>query len=191
MQITETTSFNELFEGSYKKVRDYARSLCRNPSDAEDITQEAFIRAFRFLHTFDNRSSIDAWLIRIARNQYLDSVRRSRRRVQTVSMEAEASEATLRDERDYGFTPESVFANFTHDSELAQVLDEMELSQKILLQIIAIEQYPYTEVAEKLDLPVCTVKSRYSKALKEARKKYHALTNKSKIDHMNVSFAHA
>jgi len=189
MELTETTTFNELFDGSYKKVKDYAKSVCKNPSDAEDITQEAFIRAFRFLHTFDNRSSIDAWLIRIARNQYLDSVRRSRRRVQTISIESDTSESTLRDERDFGYTSESLFANFTQDSDLAQAIEQLEMPQRILLQLIAIEQHPYTEVAQKLDIPVCTVKSRYSRALKEARKGYQALTNKSKIDRMNAGYA--
>ena len=172
MEKTEQNTFERLFKTSYKKTTEYIKFLCRNHSDAEDLTQETYVRAFRSYHTFDHRSSFDSWVMTIARNQYLDSLRRKNCRVQTVSVEANNLEGSFNQIPDQSLTPEALALQAEPDPDIATMINKLDESHRLLLQWIAIEEQTYSEVAMKLQIPVRTVMSKYSRALKEARNKY-------------------
>ena len=75
-------------ERSYKKVFNLAYRLSGNRADAEDLTQEAFYRAFRRYESFEGDRPFENWIFRIVTRLYLDLKRARRRRVTTVSSDA-------------------------------------------------------------------------------------------------------
>ena len=78
---TQSESFAELYERSFPRVYAYVASLLRDRSAAEDVTSQAFERAYRKRRSYrPTRGSIDAWLFGIARNAALDELRKRKRR---------------------------------------------------------------------------------------------------------------
>jgi len=86
-------SFESLYERSFPKVYAYVASLLRDRSAAEDVTAQAFERAYRKRRSYRrSRGSVDAWLFGIARNAALDELRKRRRR---ASLEADPEDSSL------------------------------------------------------------------------------------------------
>lgn len=172
MATISAATFDQLFSLHYKRVRNYVMSLCGNSSDAEDITQDAFIRAFRLYDTFDQRSPVEVWLKVIARNQYLSSLRRRRSRVTIVCADKDGFEDPLERTPAREISPEEMVIRKGPDPVLAASLSQLSRSDQLILKLIAVEERPYAEVALELGVPLGTVKSRYSRLLKVARSKY-------------------
>ena len=82
---TETIRFNELMNETYRKVYNMAFRLSGSRPDAEDLTQEAYYRAYRSFGDFEGDRPFENWIFRIVTRLYLDLLRNRRRRVQTVS----------------------------------------------------------------------------------------------------------
>ena len=77
----EESRFNDLMEATYRKVYNMAYRLSGNRSDAEDLTQEAYFRAYRSFHDFEGDRPFENWIFRIVTRLFLDLVR-SRRAVE-------------------------------------------------------------------------------------------------------------
>jgi RNA polymerase sigma-70 factor (ECF subfamily) len=84
----DTDAFGELVERYTPRIYTHLIRLTRNREEAEDLTQETFIKAFRFLASFDTTRSFRNWLYRIASNTGLNALRARRRRGQSVSLDA-------------------------------------------------------------------------------------------------------
>src|ERR1700730_15154273 len=80
-----TSKFNGLMEATYRKVYNMAYRLTGNRTDAEDLTQEAYFRAFRSFEDYEGDRPFENWIFRIVTRLFLDLLRNRRRRVQTVS----------------------------------------------------------------------------------------------------------
>jgi len=172
MALISAATFDQLFSIHYKRVRNYVMSLCGNSSDAEDITQDAFIRAYRLYETFDQRSPFEVWIKVIARNQYLSLLRRRRSRVTTITPEGEGFEDPMDRAPAKDISPEEILIRKETDPILAASLSQLSSSDQMILKMIAVEERPYADVAIQLGVPLGTVKSRYSRLLKVARSKY-------------------
>jgi RNA polymerase sigma-70 factor (ECF subfamily) len=83
-QAQDDTAFDQIVRLYADRIYNYVRRMVGNPQDAEDITQEVFLRAYQGLSQFDGRASFSTWLFRIATNLCIDHKRRQNRRVQTV-----------------------------------------------------------------------------------------------------------
>jgi RNA polymerase sigma-70 factor (ECF subfamily) len=81
----DETTFASLFDRHRKELRVHCYRMVGNLDEAEDLVQEAFVRAWRGRTQFEGRSTVRAWLYRIATNACLDAIKRSRRRVRTVA----------------------------------------------------------------------------------------------------------
>src|SRR5579862_2641074 len=87
----QSSEFNRLMEGSYRKVYDMAYRLSGNRSDAEDLTQEAFFRAYRSFGSYEGGRPFENWIFRIVTHLFLDLLRTRRRRVEAVSYDEPVS----------------------------------------------------------------------------------------------------
>ena len=184
MATINAAAFDQLFSIHYKRVRNYVMSLCGNSSDADDITQDAFIRAYRLYDTFDQRSPFEVWLKVIARNQYLSMLRRRRSRVTTITPEGEGYDDPMARAAAKDISPEEILLRKEPDPVLAASLSQLSGSDQLILKMIAVEERPYADVAVHLGVPLGTVKSRYSRLLKVARSKYTSV-------HLQREFANA
>src|SRR5687767_13128510 len=81
----EQARFNELMEATYRKVFNMAYRLVGNRPDAEDLTQEAYYRAYRSFHDYEGDRPFENWIFRIVTRLFLDLLRNRRRRVKAVS----------------------------------------------------------------------------------------------------------
>lgn len=134
------------------RLRRFAHGLCRNTSDADDLTQMTIERALLSRNQFQAGTRLDSWLFRIMRNQWIDTAR-SRGRKAAFEAPPEAG-ATV------GFDPRPV-VEATIDLKIAMAaMDRLPDDQREVVALILVEGLGYRETAELLDLPIGTVSSR-------------------------------
>ena len=138
-----------------------ALGVLRNRDDAEDVAQEAFLRAYQSFSRLRDRDRFRAWLVRIAWRLALDRIRATRRREsrETLVMREEMNSPPR--------TVEDVRASREFEQRLARAMDELPEKLRVVLALAAIEGHDIGEIGRLLDLPEGTVKSR----LFHARKK--------------------
>ena len=139
-----------------------ARWLCRSPSDADDIVQEAFMRAYRAFDSLRN-SDARAWLLAIVRNCHLSALAERRRRAyEPLTEEHEALPPLAH--ADPPPDPES--ASIGHDEArlLARLIAALPEEQREVLLLREVEDMSYREIAAVAQVPIGTVMSRLARA---------------------------
>lgn len=131
-----------------------AQGVLRNRADAEDVAQEALLRAYQKFHRLRDVTRFRAWLVRMTFRLALDRWRSARRR------ERRETEWARPDLRPPTPTTEEVAAANAFQARLEKALDELPERFRLVLLLAAIEGYTLAEVAEMLGVPVGTVKSR-------------------------------
>ncbi len=173
-QANDRAAFNEIVLRYKGKVFNYISRMIHNPSDAEDLAQETFIRAYMSIHTFQSRASLNTWLFRIATNQCIDYSRRIKRsqiKITSLAQEYEDQEETEREIPDSTFDPQKLILNH----ELHEILDQaiLELPEKLrtIALLYDIEGLSYEEISGIVSCPLGTVKSRLFNARNALRQK--------------------
>lgn len=142
----------------------------RNSDDAADLTMEAFGKAFRRLAAYAPTHAFSTWLFRIALNNCIDHARRKRLRIQPAG-DTYATETgeTLPHERrpDSALTPEEELIRSQKIGLMRALLTRLSPEHRAMIEMRFYEDLRYDEMAERLDLPVGTVKARLHRA-KEA-----------------------
>ena len=128
---------------------------------AEDIAQEAFLRAWTNLHNYKPKSPFKNWLLRIATNAALDEIRRERKTVALESIQLDSSEPG----------PEASFAQKEVDVQVQQAILELPPASRAVLVLREYEGLSYKEIAESLGIPLGTVMSRLNYARSSLRQK--------------------
>jgi RNA polymerase sigma-70 factor (ECF subfamily) len=142
-----------------------AKSVVRNTAEAEDIAQEAMLRAFRRFDRLRDRNVFRGWLVRIAFRISLDRLRASKRREIRESLWSQP------ERRPPAPTAEDIAASNEFQILLAQALEELPEKQRLALLLSAMDGYTLEEVAAILALPIGTVKSRIFQARKKLAEK--------------------
>ena len=165
----ELPAFEELVRRHEKRVYAVALRSSGSPEDAEDITQEVFLRAWRSIEEFRGDSGFSTWLFRITMNLCVDHARHKHAQPQTqpLVMGEEESERPLPDTAP---TPEEHLDNSELGRELAAALDEVSEEHRRIVLLRDVSGMSYTEIAEVLEISEGTVKSRQSRARIALRK---------------------
>lgn len=168
-------AFQELMDRSYKKVFNLAYRLSGDRADAEDLTQEAFFRAYRRFESYEGDRPFENWIFRIVTRLFLDLKRARNRRVKTVSSDAplrtDSGDDTVQFESaDDRATPQEALMGSVLSEEMEYGLKHLKADQRELIWMADVEGVPYVEIAEKLQTPVGTVRSRLHRAHKQLRK---------------------
>lgn len=166
--------FGELVEQSYRKVYNLAYRLSGNRQDAEDLTQEAFYRAYRSFGDFEGDKPFENWIFRIVTRLFLDLKRSRRRRIQAVSFDAPVRAPGHDDEisidvADDGPNPEQTFFFDQMSEELECALSKLKPEHRVMVMLADVQGMPYQEIAEVVGVPVGTVRSRLHRAHKQLR----------------------
>ncbi|MGN0134200.1 MAG: sigma-70 family RNA polymerase sigma factor [Anaerotignum sp.] len=159
-------AFEELILRHEKIVYNVALRMMNHSEDAKDISQEVFLKAYKNMKNFDERSMFSTWLYRITTNTCIDEMRK-RKGKQSYSLEEELENeegSMQRQIADEGETPEESLLREERKSELLQALDTLSEEHKAAVILRDIRGLSYEEVAEIVDLPMGTVKSRISRA---------------------------
>jgi RNA polymerase sigma-70 factor (ECF subfamily) len=139
-----------------------ALRLTRNRAEAEDVVQEAFLRAFRSFDRFNPGTNCRAWLFTILRNVFLNRVRSQGREV----LEAEVGgldQVEVTTDTQVGRNPEEQFLQTMLHGDVDRALATLPLAFREAVLLVDIEGLTYREVAEVLDCPIGTVMSRLSR----------------------------
>ena len=138
--------------------------LTRRPPDAEDLVQETYLRAFRFAHRFTPGTHLRAWLFQILRNTFLTFYRRASRELAILDKD-------WPDGAEDGWALEAppIPVGAAHD--LGRALAELSEEFRSVLLLADLEEFALGEIAEIMDIPVGTVKSRLFRARRLLRRR--------------------
>lgn len=165
--------FDEYVRRYHRQAYNIAYRLAGNHADAEDITQEAFIRAYRFFDRYDRTLPFENWLYRIISNVFIDEVRRRPKlRLQSldqaISAKNNAGDVPL-EIPDVTTNPEQLILDTTLDEPLQQALDSLPRDFRHAVILADIEGLSYEEIAEAMGCSLGTVRSRLHRGRKMMR----------------------
>jgi RNA polymerase sigma-70 factor (ECF subfamily) len=139
-----------------------ALRLTRNRAEAEDVVQEAYLRAFRSFHRFNPGTNCRAWLFTILRNVFLNRVRRQGREVLEGEMGG-LDQAEVAADTHVGTSPEERLMQTVLHGDVDRALTTLPLAFREAVMLVDIEGLTYREVAEIVGCPIGTVMSRLSR----------------------------
>jgi RNA polymerase sigma-70 factor (ECF subfamily) len=165
-QQGDRQAFNLLVEKYQRKLARLLSRFIRDPAEVEDVTQEAFIKAYRALPAFRGDSAFYTWLYRIGINTAKNYLMAMGRRAPT-STEVEAEEAEGFEEgeqlRDIN-TPESVLLSNEIARTVNSTIESLPEELRTAIQMREIEGMSYEDIAKAMDCPIGTVRSRIFRA---------------------------
>jgi RNA polymerase sigma-70 factor (ECF subfamily) len=146
------SQFEREVEALLPRLRRFAHGLAGHPADADDLTQITIERALRARGQWQEGTQLDAWLFRIMRNGWIDTVRS---RGRTARIMAPEEDGAL-----IGHDPTAQMDARIDLARLMQAMDQLPDEQREVVALVLIEGLGYRETAELLDLPIGTVSSR-------------------------------
>jgi len=150
----------------------YALRMTNNPADAEDLAQETYLKAYRFWDQYEKGTNIRAWLFRIMKNSYINRYRKESKEPDTVDYdEVKEFYNIIREESaDANDLQETVFGNLL-DDDVAGAIAGLPEDFRTVVILCDIEGLTYEEIAEFVDIPLGTVRSRLHRGRKLLRSK--------------------
>ncbi|MFD2368728.1 RNA polymerase sigma factor [Brevibacillus sp. GCM10020057] len=141
--------------------------MIHDAQDAQDLTQECFIKAYHYLHSFDPERKFSSWLYRIATNLCLNALQA---RQKNQRHPAEWDDEWLIDES----SPEAILLQKEHISEIRDVIQELPEHYRIVLLLRYLEDMSYQEISAVLEVPVSTVQVRLHRAKLNLRTRFQS-----------------
>ena len=155
--------------------------MVHNRDDAEDLTLEAFGKAFNSISNYSADFAFSTWLFKIATNNCIDFIRK--KRLQTTSLDqtttTEDGEITPIAVKDHNANPEESMVKEQRAAKIRAAIEQLSPKYRSLIELRYLDELAYEEIAEKLDIPLGTVKAQLFRAkdmlyniLKTTREKY-------------------
>jgi len=149
-----------------------ALRLTRNPSDAEDLVQETYLRAYRGFGGFEEGTNLRAWMYRILTNTFINAYRKKQREPITVR-DDEIEDWFLYDrlgQAGVEASAESEVLDRLPDEDVQRALEDLPEGFRMAVLLADVEGFSYKEIAEILDVPIGTVMSRLHRGRKALQK---------------------
>lgn len=154
---------------SHKQAYSFAFRLCGNSHEAEDLVQEAFVRAYKFFHRFDESLSFNSWLFRIMTNAHIDMLRR-KGRLKTTSLDVQGEDGRSGwDVPDETSIPDREMLSNALEDVVQNGLNRMNPEFRAAVVLADLEGMAYEEVAAVMNTSVGTVRSRIHRGRKLLR----------------------
>ncbi|MGC1105994.1 MAG: sigma-70 family RNA polymerase sigma factor [Candidatus Acidiferrales bacterium] len=168
----DISAFEALVSRYERKIFRLAQHITQNTEDAQDVSQEAFFKAYEHLGEFQGNSRFYTWLVRIAVNQALMKLRKRRTKDVSLDEEIETEENFIpRDVEDWGPSPEERYSQEELAQILSQVIGELDPSFRTVFQLRDIDELSTEETADTLGISIPAVKSRLLRARLKLREK--------------------
>lgn len=156
--------FNEVMVPHMDVLYNYGLYLAGDKEAANDLLQETYLKAFRFFDKFEPGTNAKAWLYRIMRNTFINEYRRVKRLPDLVQYDEQISSYQMLP-RDEEPTPLRRQINGElFEDEIAGAIASLPEKFKSVIVLRDVEDLPYEEIAEALEIPVGTVRSRLHRA---------------------------
>lgn len=148
--------FSQQLVAMLPRLRRFARGLTRSPEEGDDLVQSACERALARRDQFEAGSRLDSWMYRIVQNIWIDSRRRQKKEALVLDPALLAEQAVPVGTG----TPEDGL----YLAQVRQAVAGLPEEQRVVLMLVSVEGASYKDAAQILDLPLCTVMSRLSRA---------------------------
>src|SRR5262249_13285589 len=165
-------AWEQIVRQNWRKVFNVAYKFVGKHDEAEDLTQDIFLKIFKSLDTFDRRANFQTWLISISRNLCIDHYRSVRKERETIDRDVDAGELAPASAE-----PGPVAALEQRDRVLLlkQALSALPDTLRTAVLMRDIQELSYQEIADKLRLPEGTVKSRINRGRTELARQIRKL----------------
>jgi len=177
----DESAFKQIVETRKSLVYNTVFGLLQNPEDAEDVTQEVFIKVFEVIHQFKGESSFSTWIYRIAVTKSLELIRKGKRKKRfafITSLFGENEE--IRYDPPEVNHPGVVLENRENANKLFAAIRQLPENQRVAFTLHKVEGIPYQEISEIMNMSVSAIESLIHRAktnLKKILKDYY-LNNK-------------
>lgn len=170
----DRAAFEALFKRYYARVYRTVYGMLGNESDAKEVAQEVWIKAWQKRSHYNFKAAYTTWLHRIAMNTALDAIRRrTRERKRFASISESETGQQVDQSIDPGKSPLKAAQSNEQRAQIVAAIQELPEEQRCVIVLKEFEHYTYAEIAGILDCKIGTVMSR----LHLARKKLHSLFN--------------
>ena len=149
---------------NWRKVFNVAYKFVGKHDEAEDLTQDIFLKIFKALKTFDRRANFQTWIISISRNLCIDHYRSVRKERQTIARDVDSSDLQP------ATSERGPYAQAEHQdlrAQLRQALEVLPITLRTAVVLRDLQELSYQEIADRLRLPEGTVKSRINRGRTE------------------------
>ena len=149
----------------------FAFHLCYNEADANDLVQETFLKAFRFIANYQKGTNAKAWLFKILKNIFINDYRKKAK----MPVKVDYEDITSYHSKDNSYNEfydlrEELFKDLMGD-EVSAALNAIPLEFRTIILLCDIEGFTYEEISKIIDIPIGTVRSRLHRARKLLREK--------------------
>jgi RNA polymerase sigma-70 factor (ECF subfamily) len=153
--------FNEEILPHLDAMYNFALRLTSDPNDAEDLVQDTIVKAYRFFASYEKGTNAKAWLFRILKNSYINTYRKQSKKPNQVDYDEVATfYETIRDERtDTSDLEDRMFRELI-DDHISKALDRLPEDFRTVVLLCDVEGFTYEEIANMLDVPIGTIRSR-------------------------------
>jgi RNA polymerase sigma-70 factor (ECF subfamily) len=179
----DISAFEQLVKRYDRNIFRLAQHITQNREDAEDVVQEAFLKAYTHLNGFQEQSKFYTWLVRIAVNESLMKLRR-RRADKTVSLDQEIEtedNSMPREVADWSPNPEQVYTQSEMNQILTKTIGGLPGGFRTVFVLRDVEGLSTEETAEALQLSVPAVKSRLLRARLQLRERLSKYFQKPRV----------
>ena len=178
--MADRSTFADLAMDLMPSLYAAALRMTRNPSDAEDLVQETYLRAYRGFGGFEEGTNLKAWLYRILTNTYINAYRAKKRRPDETDLD-EVEDLYLYLYRRIGgleaamagrSAEDELLDRFT-DAEVKEAIEALPENFRLAVLLADVEGFAYKEIADILDIPIGTVMSRLHRGRKALQKRLY------------------
>lgn len=150
----------------------FALRMTGDPEDANDLVQETYLKAYRFFDSFEKGTNCKAWLFRILKNSYINRYRKESKEPDKVDYDEikEFYHTVKHSSLDSNDMQEKIFGELL-DDEVARALESLPEDFREVVQLCDIEGFTYEEIANMVDCPIGTVRSRLHRGRKILRER--------------------
>ena len=168
----DQAAWEQIVRQHWRKVFNIAYKFTGKHDEAEDLTQDVFLKIFKSLHTFDQRANFQTWLVSVSRNLCIDHYRSVRKERETIDRDVDAN--TL---MPISKSPSPVAALEARDrvEMLRKALEQLPPTLRSAVMLRDIQELSYQEIADRLALPEGTVKSRINRGRTELARQIRRL----------------
>lgn len=156
----DQAAWDAIVRQNWRKVFNVAYKFVGRHDEAEDLTQDIFLKIFKALHTFDRRANFQTWIISISRNLCIDHYRSVRKERQTIARDVDS---TTLQPATHERGPQALAEHQDLRAQLRVALDALPKTLRTAVVLRDLQELSYQEIADRLGLPEGTVKSRINR----------------------------
>ena len=156
----DQVAWEQIVRQNWRKVFNVAYKFVGRHDEAEDLTQDIFLKIFKALKTFDRRANFQTWIISISRNLCIDHYRSVRKERQTIARDVDSNDLQP------ATTDRGPYAQAEHQDlrvQLREALETLPITLRTAVVLRDLQELSYQEIADRLGLPEGTVKSRINR----------------------------